>query len=182
MEPHRRWLLVFVTVLNPGLLIVDHIHFQYNGFLLGLLLLAIAEVHRGNDLLAGIWFAILLNFKHIFVYLAPTFFLYLLLHHCFSERPPAKSLLSSFRTRNFLPLGTSVVAIFALSFGPFATQIPQVLSRLFPFKRGLCHAYWAANFWALYTFADRILYYGELSCLLPTPPGPRHHFPRHLQS
>ncbi|KAG8943186.1 glycosyl transferase [Tulasnella sp. 419] len=138
--------------LHPSFIIVDHIHFQYNGFMFGILLWSILMVREGNKLLAGLLFAILLNFKHLYMYLAPAYFVYLLRSYCLS---PQGQLL----VPKFVKLATVVLSVFAVSFGPFALlgQIPQVFSRLFPFTRGLNHAYWAPNAWALVTALDRVL-------------------------
>ncbi|XP_075579095.1 dolichyl pyrophosphate Glc1Man9GlcNAc2 alpha-1,3-glucosyltransferase isoform X2 [Pelecanus crispus] len=84
------FILAVLLLWNFGLLIVDHIHFQYNGFLFGLMLLSVARLCQG--------------------------------------------------------------------------QLPQVISQLFPFKRGLCHAYWAPNFWALYNAMDKALTIFGLKC------------------
>nr|POE59376.1 dolichyl pyrophosphate glc1man9glcnac2 alpha-1,3-glucosyltransferase [Quercus suber] len=140
-------------LLSPGLLIIDHIHFQYNGFLYGVLVLSIVLARTETGLLrSGLLFGVLLCLKHIYAYLAPAYFIYLLRRYCLGP----KSILN-IRFQNCIKLGMGLFAIIAVAFGPFAYygQIPQVLSRLFPFARGLCHAYWAPNIWALYSFVDR---------------------------
>lgn len=149
------------VLLSPGLLIIDHIHFQYNGFLYGILILSLVLARKPSTTLAsGLLFAVLLCFKHIYLYLAPAYFVYLLRAYCLGPRS-----IFHIQFANALKLGVGVIAVFAAALGPFAYwgQIPQLLSRLFPFSRGLCHAYWAPNVWALYSFADRILIYGMYS-------------------
>jgi alpha-1,3-glucosyltransferase len=156
---HAAALSVF---LSPGLLIIDHIHFQYNGFLYAILLLSlvVARQQRGGLLLSGAIFAALLCFKHIYLYLAPAYFVYLLRAYCLGPRS-----IFDIQWFNCVKLAVSIAAITAAAFGPFASlsfeQIPQIISRLFPFSRGLCHAYWAPNVWAMYSFSDRLLIYRE---------------------
>lgn len=146
--------LLLLSLCNAGLLIVDHIHFQYNGFLFGFALHSIGCMLQNKPLQSALFFAILLNLKHIYLYTAPVYFIYLLKHFCL-----AKDISYSKGFVRLMTLGTTVIAIFGLSFGPFLYfgQISNVLQRLFPFKRGLSHAYWAPNFWALYNFADKVL-------------------------
>ena len=79
--------LLVLAVFNAGLLITDHVHFQYNGLLLGILVLSVASIQRGADLLGGILFAILINMKHLYLVLAPAYFVLLLRHHCVAPAP-----------------------------------------------------------------------------------------------
>ncbi|CAO3701750.1 unnamed protein product [Rhizopus stolonifer] len=150
------WVVAGSILMHPGIIIVDHIHFQYNGILYGILLMSIVEAKRNNLLGSGILFAILLNFKHIYLYMAPAYFVYLLKTYCFTVNNQGES---RFSFQRLVILGGSVITVFLLSLGPFIYlgQIPALVGRLFPFTRGLCHAYWAPNFWALYAGADRAL-------------------------
>ncbi|CAH0397450.1 unnamed protein product [Chilo suppressalis] len=155
-------LLVYILlVTNAGLLMVDHIHFQYNGFLYGLLLFSISNMIKGNNIQSALWFAVLLNFKHIYLYVAPVYVVYLLRAYCFTvpTEDGSHTPWYTFSMLNLMKLAIAVIGIFGLSYGPFIDHIPQIVSRLFPFKRGLSHAYWAPNFWALYNFADKVLFY-----------------------
>ncbi|EME83808.1 glycosyltransferase family 57 protein [Pseudocercospora fijiensis CIRAD86] len=148
-------------LLSPGLLMIDHIHFQYNGAMYGILILSLvlARHQQSRLLLSGAVFMALLCMKHIYLYLAPAYFIYLLRAYCLGPRS-----IFDIRIFNCVKLGGTIAAIVAAAFGPFARygwqeQLPQIFSRLFPFSRGLCHAYWAPNVWAMYSFSDRILIY-----------------------
>jgi hypothetical protein len=148
-------------LLSPGLLIIDHIHFQYNGFMYGILVLSMVLARNNSTLLlSGLLFAILLCFKHIYLYLAPAYFVYLLRAYCVGQQQAFPYF--NIRFFNCVKLGAGIITIFASAFGPFALwgQMEQVFRRLFPFSRGLCHAYWAPNVWAMYSFVDRLLIYG----------------------
>lgn len=90
---------------------VDHVHFQYNGFLLGWLLLSVSFLQDGRDLIGGFLFAVVLCFKHLFAVAAPVYFVYLLRHYCWAGLATG--------LRRLVALGSVVVAVFAAAFGPF---------------------------------------------------------------
>lgn len=160
--------LYLALVANVSLIMVDNIHFQYNAFLTSLLLFSLGFVLRGRFLAAALLFCVLLNFKHIYLYYAPAYVIFYLIEYLFHQH--MKSAL--FRT---IKLAIVMVVPFLLSFGPFVhyadvNVIPQILSRLFPFQRGLTHAYWAPNLWACYNFID-LSYYHILKFFGRIPPG-----------
>lgn len=144
----------------------------------GLLVASLVLAREQSGLLySGLAFTALLCMKHIYVYLAPAYFVFLLRTYCLSPRS-----IFQIQWLNCLKLGSGIVALLSLAFGPFllwggSDQLLQIWSRLMPFERGLCHSYWAPNIWALYSFSDRVLLFrkhprnhtlsniGRLTCL-----------------
>ncbi|XP_057424274.1 probable dolichyl pyrophosphate Glc1Man9GlcNAc2 alpha-1,3-glucosyltransferase isoform X2 [Lotus japonicus] len=167
LDSRKQKLIWSLVIWSPMLLIVDHVHFQYNGFLIGILLISLSYLEEGGDLLGGFVFAVLLCFKHLFAVAAPVYFVYLLRHYCRGGIVRGSSRL--------LIMGGMVAAVFASAFGPFFYfgQIQQVIQRLFPFGRGLCHAYWAPNFWVFYIMSDKGLafIFRKLGFNIQTPAG-----------
>lgn len=111
LDSMRQKLIWALVIWSPMLVIVDHLHFQYNGFLLGILLISLSCLEEGRDLMGGFFFVVLLCFKHLFAVAAPVYFVYLLRHYCW------KGLVRGFG--RLLILGSLVVAVFAIAFGPF---------------------------------------------------------------
>lgn len=149
MTDQQKFAVACVIWLNPGWMILDHIHFQYNGAMFGLLVASLVAAADKRRVLCGALFATLLCLKHIYLYVAPAYFVYLLRSYILEE--------GRLNILNGVKLGSVVVGIFGCAFFPFRNDMHQLLLRLFPFSRGLTHAYWAPNFWALYQFADRVL-------------------------
>lgn len=165
-DQHASLVAATSLFLHPGLIIVDHIHFQYNGFLLGIFLWSIWAMKQRRFCLSAFIFTSLLNFKHIFLYLSPPFLIYLFRVHCIKNVGvnDKNGKMTNFKTSvlNLIELGSIVIGTCLVAFGPFYISsgldgIIQIIGRLFPFQRGLNHAYWAGNLWALYTALDRVL-------------------------
>ena len=98
----------YLIVLHPGLLWLDHVHFQYNGMLFGIFLASLGYLMQGNLVLlvnndnnsninknqkqfhtchwkAAVLFALLLTMKHLFLTLGPFYFVYLLRRYCLED-------------------------------------------------------------------------------------------------
>ncbi|XP_030311066.1 dolichyl pyrophosphate Man9GlcNAc2 alpha-1,3-glucosyltransferase isoform X2 [Calypte anna] len=129
-------------LLYPGLILIDHGHFQYNSVSLGLALWGVLFLSYDWDLLGSVAFCLALNYKQMELYHSLPFFCYLL-GKCFKKGLKGKGLVL------LTKLAGTVVASFAVCWLPFCTdmeQMMQVLRRLFPIERGLFEDK-VANIW-----------------------------------
>eukprot|EP00126_Sphaerothecum_destruens_P009780 Sdes_comp20583_c0_seq2m15536 len=136
-----------VILLQPGLLLIDHCHFQYNCVSLGLSLYSIAFFLDDFDFLGCFFFVLALNYKQMSLYFAPTIFFYLLGKTFRRE----KNLFHFFK--KIFMFAFFVLSAFFLIWSPWLllSNHPlksafQIFHRVFPVSRGLFEDK-VSNFW-----------------------------------
>lgn len=132
-----------LIVFNPALLWLDHIHFQYNGMMIGVLMASLGCILMGNNVsinttannhqrglqqpitydlyhLAGAaLFALLLNLKHLYLPLAPLYFCYLLERYCLTPNVPPGKTRKQFLAGKFLLMAVVTGTVLVLPWIPF---------------------------------------------------------------
>ncbi|KFQ56478.1 Dolichyl pyrophosphate Man9GlcNAc2 alpha-1,3-glucosyltransferase, partial [Nestor notabilis] len=116
-------------LLYPGLILIDHGHFQYP-LSLGLALWGVLYLSYDWDLLGSVAFCLALNYKQMELYHSLPFFCYLL-GKCFKKGLKGKGLVL------LTKIAGTVVVSFAVCWLPFCTDMEQIMQVL---DRGLFEA------------------------------------------
>jgi alpha-1,3-glucosyltransferase len=146
-----------LVLFSPGLFLVDNVHFQYNGLVLALLLLSTSLLMERRVGAGALVFAIAINLKHTLLPVAVGLAAYLLV--CVRQTVLAVSFRGGVIAA--ARVAASVTVVLAVSWLPLffaggCAALRACFHRLFPVSRGLLHAYWAPNAWAVYAFADKV--------------------------
>lgn len=114
------WIALTAILMQPGTILIDHVHFQYNTVMLGLVLASISSIMAGRYLWSSIFFVFALGFKQMALYYAPAMFAYLLGVCVFPINIP-----------RFLGIAIVTVASFAV------LVLPLFLGALYDAHRGI---------------------------------------------
>ncbi len=136
---------MFVFLLKPDIILIDHGHFQYNSLILGLILGAFYCLLTKKYYSCCVLFTIAIHSKQMAVYYALAFFAGLI-----------GSLWRDFKGNNtkifieIFKFGIIVISLSILIWLPFilTNSANQVVSAIFPIHRGL-YQLKVQNFWCI---------------------------------
>lgn len=135
---------IFIMLINPLFIIIDHGHFQFNCVALGLTLWSVNAMLVGHCYVGSILFVSAICFKQMSLFYALPFFFF-----CIGislQTHPKNKMRALLQIITF---GIVVACTFIIIFYPWLKQksdFLQVIHRIFPFERGLFEDK-VANFW-----------------------------------
>lgn len=131
----KRHFILISTLIYPGLILIDHGHFQYNCVSLGLFVAAVTCILQGM-VLTGSWlFSLALNYKQMELYHALPFFFYILGNNLSFKKRSV-----TIRFKRLICVASVVLVTFGIIWSPFLTNIDTLydaIVRLFPLGRGI---------------------------------------------
>ncbi|RFU29211.1 hypothetical protein B7463_g7118, partial [Scytalidium lignicola] len=136
---------LLAILMQPGTILIDHVHFQYNTVMLGLVLASMSSIMAGRVMWSCVFFVLALGFKQMALYYSPVIFAYLL----------GVSVVPRINIPRFLGIAITTVATFALLF------LPIFAFALYESRHGISARP------ELYGHAAPLPIFSELSYLLP---------------
>lgn len=138
---------LFFSLLYPGLILIDHGHFQYNCVSLGFFVASVAAILSQKYKTAACLFCLAVNYKQMELYHSlPFFFFFLGKFFSISRKHElCRGLLF------IIPIGLVVLSTFFCLWFPFLFDFPtasQVLNRIFPVARGVFEDK-VSSFWCM---------------------------------
>lgn len=140
----KRDFTVLTALIYPGLILIDHGHFQYNCVSLGFFIAAVAIIMQDSYVISSVLFVLALNYKQMELYHALPFFFYILGCHT-----PGKTRSWFHCIRMLICVSFVVLLTFSIIWMPFLKSRDlffSVVLRLFPFSRGVFEDK-VANIW-----------------------------------
>lgn len=140
----KRDAILLTALIYPGLILIDHGHFQYNCVSLGLFVAAVAAIMQDSFILSSILFVLALNYKQMELYHALPFFFYTL-----GNYTPNKAKSWIYCVRMLICVSLAVLLTFSIIWIPFFKNKDvffNAVLRLFPFSRGVFEDK-VANIW-----------------------------------
>ncbi|KAI1823963.1 glycosyltransferase family 57 protein [Xylaria intraflava] len=108
-------------LMQPGTILIDHVHFQYNTVMLGFVVASMSSVLASRYMWASVFFVAALGFKQMALYYAPAVFAFLLGSSIFPRINPSR----------FFGIASVTVASFAV------LLLPLILGALYDASRGV---------------------------------------------
>ncbi|KAI2626294.1 glycosyltransferase family 57 protein [Xylaria nigripes] len=102
-------LALVAILMQPGTILIDHIHFQYNTVMLGFVVASMSSMLASRYMWASIFFVAALDFKQMALYYAPAVFAFLL----------GSSIFPRINLARFFGIASVTVASFAILLLPF---------------------------------------------------------------
>ncbi len=138
----KYYICLFIMLVSPSLIIIDHGHYQFNNVMHGFFIFAVYFLYKKKFIFAIIFYAMCINFKQMGMYYAIPFPIYVIRYLT------KKDFVNNFIS--FLLYGIVTISSLCLIWSPwlFYQNYQNVLQRIFPIWRGIFEDK-VATFWCV---------------------------------